>query len=40
MGSLSIVGFDQVLEALPMVAIAEIKGVLPQADPHFYEEKH
>ncbi|MDP7396505.1 MAG: polysulfide reductase NrfD [Lentisphaeria bacterium] len=28
------------LRFLPMVAIAEIKGVLPQADPHFYEEKH
>lgn len=28
------------LRFLPMVAIAEIKGVLPEADPHFYEEKH
>jgi len=28
------------LRFLPMVAISEIKGVLPQADPHFYEEKH
>ena len=25
------------LRYVPMVAIAEVKGVLPQADPHFYE---
>lgn len=28
------------LRFVPMVAIAEVKGVLPQADPHFYDEHH
>ena len=28
------------LRFVPMVAIAEIKGVLPQADPHFYGHGH
>jgi hypothetical protein len=22
---------------LPMIAMSEVKGVLPQADPHYYE---
>ena len=26
------------LRFVPMVAIAEVKGVMPQADPHFYED--
>ena len=26
------------LRFLPMVAIAEVKGVMPQADPHFYDD--
>jgi molybdopterin-containing oxidoreductase family membrane subunit len=26
------------LRFVPMVAIAEVKGVMPEADPHFYEE--
>ncbi|MHB2153343.1 NrfD/PsrC family molybdoenzyme membrane anchor subunit [Calditrichota bacterium GD2] len=25
---------------LPMVAMSEVKGVLPQADPHYYDEHH
>ncbi|HYE96589.1 MAG TPA: NrfD/PsrC family molybdoenzyme membrane anchor subunit [Rubricoccaceae bacterium] len=28
------------LRFIPMVAIAEVKGVLPQADPHFYDGHH
>jgi Ni/Fe-hydrogenase subunit HybB-like protein len=28
------------LRWVPMVAIAEVKGVLPEADPHHYEEHH
>jgi len=27
------------LRFLPMIAAAEIKGVLPQADPHFYDHE-
>ncbi len=28
------------LRFVPMVAIAEVKGVMPQADPHFYDDPH
>ncbi|NNF58788.1 MAG: polysulfide reductase NrfD [Rhodothermaceae bacterium] len=28
------------LRFVPMVAIAEVKGVMPQADPHFYDHAH
>ncbi len=28
------------LRWVPMVAIAEVKGVMPEADPHYYDEHH
>jgi molybdopterin-containing oxidoreductase family membrane subunit len=28
------------LRFFPMIAIAEVKAVMPQADPHYYEDSH
>ena len=28
------------LRWIPMVAIAEVKGIMPEADPHFYDDHH
>jgi len=25
------------LRFMPMVAVAEVKGIMPEADPHFYD---